>query len=316
MVEKIYAENFKGLVFEDKIGKQTLFVGNVGSGKSSRTMALELLLTGTVHSAGLSKKPADIFHALAAADDHKITVGAVIGGKTYERTLTMTKTGSVRQSYSINGSSAKQADFNAAIAGTGVQVADIHAFFSLSDTKKIEHLFTLYPPYIDVASLNKEINSTNDDLKEAQALAKSKRDMAAQLEKDRSEMELPGMTLAEVTAQRKQAEEELETVRTELEKARQEAYEAQQQRKAEDAAEQVKNQQSEYNWSYDCTPEDPQPQPPQDTVQRDGRAHREEADDTSSGLQKVMDVLQSQQCGATCPAMMVCKRELRRVESC
>ncbi|MDE7064395.1 MAG: hypothetical protein K2O70_02850, partial [Desulfovibrionaceae bacterium] len=48
MIKRVYAQGFKGLRFDQPLAPHSVMVGRVGSGKSSRALALVLAATGTL----------------------------------------------------------------------------------------------------------------------------------------------------------------------------------------------------------------------------------------------------------------------------
>ncbi len=84
MIKRIFASGFKGMDFDQPLGQRSILVGKVGSGKSSRPLALALLVSGAMPNTGIGRTNADIFDAVASGD--AFTVGLETDdGKTLER---------------------------------------------------------------------------------------------------------------------------------------------------------------------------------------------------------------------------------------
>jgi hypothetical protein len=214
MITRIYAKNFKGLDFDVAVDQLNLTTGIVGSGKSARTMAICFLVTGTIPGSELAKQAGDIFTNLCSADE--MIVGAQISGKTLERKLSKTKTGTIRTTYFVDGANCPKNLFDIAVHDLGIKVADLGAFNAMSDSKKVAHLFDLYPPDGDITGLNKVITEADEKANKCAADAKSSRQTAQTLQKSIVTESLPASTLPRIQADIVAAQDELKAVEDEL----------------------------------------------------------------------------------------------------
>jgi len=199
MYEKVTAKNFKGLDFDQSLGEKNLIIGPNGSGKSARTQALLLLRLGYVPGEKPKRKNADIMESFAVASEDAMIVGVTYKGETYERRFFQTKSGTVTQKYRIGGGSwnLSKTEFEVGISKLPI-VLDLSTFTGLSDQKKIDHLFHLYPPKVGVGDLDRKIEEKEEERKaKANELAAANR-LIADLEKSIAEIELPAGSLAEV----------------------------------------------------------------------------------------------------------------------
>lgn len=63
-ITRIYARGFKGMDFDQSLALRTVITGRIGSGKSSRALALALLVTGSLPGTGIAKSNSDILNAV------------------------------------------------------------------------------------------------------------------------------------------------------------------------------------------------------------------------------------------------------------
>ena len=96
----------------------------------------------------------------------------------------------------------------------------------LSDQKKIEALFQIYPPAGDVGAVQGKIDATKEKINALTAKVKTSEQAAARIASSKSQIPVPAGTLAEIDAQiisleaeLKEAQENLTTIRLEEQKA-------------------------------------------------------------------------------------------------
>lgn len=198
-IESVFAKNFRGLTFHDDLeGLRHLYTAPVGAGKSSRSMALQLLLNGTIPVAGLSKKIGDIFTTMCPAGETELRVGAVINGNKYERVLRKTKTGGASAKFYLNGDAVTKSAFEMSIFSHGIRIADLQSFIDLSPEKKQQHLLSLFPPSGDIQSVNKEISEKTELLNKYRKKGAEQCEIVKSLKTSRATLNLPAATLAEL----------------------------------------------------------------------------------------------------------------------
>ena len=224
MISKVTATGFKGCDFVQEISARTLFVGPNGVGKSARSQALQLAVTGGVIGAG--KTNDDILSAFGEGD--KLVVGVEIDGKyLFERGFVRGPSGSVSQGYKVSGSKVSKDYFMKALGESGAPVVlNVADFMGLSDQKKIEALFQIYPPAGDVGAVQGKIDATKEKINALTAKVKTSEQAAARIASSKSQIAVPAGTLAEIDAQiisldaeLKEAQENLTTIRLEEQKA-------------------------------------------------------------------------------------------------
>ena len=200
MIKRIFASGFKGMDFDQPLGQRSILVGKVGSGKSSRPLALALLVSGAMPNTGIGRTNADIFDAVASGD--AFTVGLETDdGKTLERIYKRSKKGAVSCSFRINGEATPKNLFEVELAHEGFCVADVASFHALSDAKKNDELFRLFPPQGDVRGINAAIAQTKEAISRIEADIKAREQSCQNLGKAIADMELPAGTLPEIQAQ-------------------------------------------------------------------------------------------------------------------
>ena len=213
MITMVIGSNFKGLTFEQPLGRLNLLVGPNGSGKSARTQALILAVMGYIP--GGAKKNAEILGAYGTEDFMSV------GFKTdilFERGFARSGD-SVSQKYGISGGRAKEGEFQKALGLHGnPRIVDISAFMELSDQKKIDAVFSLYPPAGDVNKIQGEIDGLREKINTLNAKAKSSEAAAARLVA--AKPALPAGTLADVTGKISETETALAKARQDLSDAK------------------------------------------------------------------------------------------------
>ena len=256
MITKVTGKDFKGLTFEQPLGRLNLLVGPNGSGKSARTQALILAVMGYIP--GGAKKNAEILDSYGTTDTMVVGFEAseIKGGHIpilLERGFVRSGA-SVSQGYKVSGAKVKEGDFMKSLALHGdPRIVDISAFMELSDQKKIDAVFSLYPPAGDVNKIQGEIDSTREKINTLVAKARTSEAAAARLVA--AKPPLPAGTLADVTGKIAETAESLRLARKELvdaqvaegarlakEKAEKKAEEDAEKLKAKQEAQKVKDE--------------------------------------------------------------------------
>lgn len=233
MISKIAAVGFKGLEFAHDLKKHNLIVGPNGSGKSAISDTIVLTVNGRIPGAG--KTNSAIMDAFAS--NNKMFLGVGIDEAMFQRRFIRNGKGNVTQKFQAGNSLVTKEKFisDFSVAGKPT-ILDLSAFLDLSDQKKIDKVFELYPPKGDVMGLHDQIEKAIDGIKELTATIQKKEGIIEQLTADQAEIELPAITLAEVT-------KEIERTTAEVKLARKNLFTAQQQeadRNAKEKAEAAK----------------------------------------------------------------------------
>lgn len=218
-ISRITAKGFKRLDFDQPLKKLNIFTGPNGAGKSARTQALQLARIGYVVEEKPKKANQDIFAAFG--NGGPIEVGFEINERHLERRFSLKKE-TVTQKYRLNGGAwtTTKEEFAGLIASSGdPRILDLQTFMQLSDRKKIETIFELYPPEGDVWKLGSEIEQETE---KKNALHQTNRDIERviqKLTKAKAEIEMPAGTLAETTAEIEKTTKEYKAAQKELKKA-------------------------------------------------------------------------------------------------
>ena len=209
MITKIFATGFKGREIDQELGRYTLICGPNGSGKSARTQALTLACLGYLPQ-DQAKLPSVIHTTHASAGD--MEVGVVVDGKRFSRRYQEGK----HEAF-LDGNKVPQKSIEKVLFELGnPKVLDLRAFSDLSDAGKIDYLLALFPPDGDLKSVEEGLTALEDKEKKLRADLKSAKQVVERLTKERSVMELPAGTLAEVKAKIEETEKALSESQDEL----------------------------------------------------------------------------------------------------
>lgn len=215
MITQVSSRGFKGLEFDQDLDRLNMLCGPNGSGKTARSMALILAVMGTVP--GIAKTNPEIFSTFAPFDADKFNVSVKIGKRPFLRRFVKTKSGSITQDYMVDRKKAKKDDFLSGMAEAGKpSIIDLGAFLGLSNAKKIEWLFSLYPPGEGLEDLEEKTQEAREKVNAARKTLSEKEALIRSLTESRSEIELPAGTLAEVDAELKQTRADYEKVQGEI----------------------------------------------------------------------------------------------------
>jgi len=226
MIKEITGESIKGLTFSQPLNRLTLFLGPNGSGKSARTQALILALWGYIP--GGKKLNQEIFANFASPGADKLVVGfRMEGGDLFQRGFMKGADGSVKQGHQVNGKRVSEKIFHEMMGSAGAPKAiDIGAFMTLSDQKKIDAIFELYPPAENMNVLLEAAEKARTNLNELYSRARAKEDATAEIIAARAALQLPSGTLAEITGEIMRTEVQLENAEKALAAAREEIAKA------------------------------------------------------------------------------------------
>lgn len=307
MIRRVYAQGFKGLDFDQPLAPHTVIVGRVGSGKSSRALALTLAVTGSLP--GMARNN-DILSAIG--DGNRLLVGIEFdNGSTFEREFRRKpKNGSVTSSCRVNDEPVAKNLFELELDRMGVCIADPAAFLALSDSKKIDELFRLFPPAGDVRGLNADIAKVKAAISEIEGDIRAKEQSCKSLTETLSQMQLPPATLPEIQAEIAKTEREYQEVRDEItrERARIELEAGEQ---AGHTAATPPEQLTLTGATPEVSSEAGEPQAPRPAGNEDGAAATERA---VQALERVLSALERAGCEG-CAAKMVLRRELRQLRN-
>jgi energy-coupling factor transporter ATP-binding protein EcfA2 len=216
MITEIYSHGFKGLDFKTSIGQNNLFIGPTGSGKSSRSLALQLAINGHIAVNGTAyKRSNDILDAFGSG---KIVVGFKCNETTFEKSISRGPKGGVSQSYRVNGTKATETHYIRMMSETGVPtIFDVAGFMSLSDQKKIDMIFSLFPPAGNIEKLSSDIEATKEDINNIAGEIRSSNGAIKTLSTSLSQIDLPAGTLAETSTEIERTEKDIAVLRQQIE---------------------------------------------------------------------------------------------------
>ena len=209
MITKVFATGFKGREIDQELGRYTLFCGPNGSGKSARTQALTLACLGYLPQ-DQAKLPSVIHATHASAGD--MEVGVVVDGKKFSRRYQEGK----HEAF-LDGCKVPQKSVEKVLFELGnPKILDLRAFNDLSDAGKIDYLLALFPPEGDLKTVEKDLGKLDEKEKRLRSGLKAARQVVERLTRERSGMELPAGTLAEVKAKVAETEKALAESRDDL----------------------------------------------------------------------------------------------------
>jgi exonuclease SbcC len=224
MITQIKAIDFKGLEFTQDLKDKNLIIGDNGTGKSARIQAL--LITAMGYVPGIDKINRSILEAFGKGD--QFYAGCMIKNTTFIRQFKRDKKGAVSQNYMVDTRKVAKDKFIGTMSKMGgIAVFDLTSFMDLSDQGKINLIFDLFPPAGDIEKLNDQIKANTYKLNSAYADVRDTEKFIGKISTARAEINLPAGTLAEVSAEIKSTQNELDKARDDLKKAQIELAEQQ-----------------------------------------------------------------------------------------
>jgi len=215
MIGSIRAQNIKGMSFEYQLGQKTFIAGPNGAGKTSILIALQLAINGEVPGTG--KRNQDILHNFGSHD--QLSAG-ISNGTRLDRHWKRSKGDSVSQVYMVDTRKVGKDRFITDLAKSGSpKLFDVTAFIKLSDQKKIDMIFDLFPPAGDIGKLTIEIEGLNEKLKLKQKKIRDKENFISECTVSKASLELPAGTLAETSAEKDRLKLSLSEAQNNLKKA-------------------------------------------------------------------------------------------------
>lgn len=313
MITRIYANGFKGLDFNQPLTLRTLIMGRVGSGKSSRSLALALLVTGGLPGTGIARANSEIFKAVSSGDT--MTVGIEIDGvKTLERAYRRKKDGSISCDCRVDGERTTKNLFEVELDRQGISIADVAGFLALSDAKKVDELFRLFPPAGDVRGLNASISRAKERISKIEGDIRAKEQSCQSLSTSIAELKLPAGALPEVQAEIAKVEREHQEARDEMvrEQARLEHEAAA--RTVEESTKQSSGQ-AQLPLTGAARRQPPLPFSVPSRARQNGKQGQDAPMNTEVlALERVLSALERAGCDG-CAARMVLKREIKSLRA-
>lgn len=214
MIQKILARNFKGISFDQEIDQYTLLIGPNGSGKSARAQALQIAILGYLPSDG-NKQPSAIYATHGAKVE--MIVGFEVNGERFGRRFKPDPDGTIIHDVSFKGKKLSQKEVPRVLIDLGdPQIFDLKSFNELSANKKVEFLLERFPPAGDIRPMDAKILKLEEKEKILRADLRGAKSSIERLSMERVDLRLPSGTLAEIQAEIKAKEKELEEAQEEL----------------------------------------------------------------------------------------------------
>ena len=198
MITKIKGKGFLGPAIDQTCSNKMIFVGSNRSNKTTRTNIIHLCLNGFVATGHkIYKKPADILNQYCSGD--KLTCAIEIGKTEFEISFNRDSKGKCSKKFRVNKKKYSEKEYMEELFNAGnPKIIDLESFIQMSDAKKIEQLFKLYPASVDVQSLNSDISKAEDKISNLKASIDKKKSVIQENTKSKKEIELPAGTLSEI----------------------------------------------------------------------------------------------------------------------
>lgn len=324
MITHIKTKGFKGFDINDDIAHKTLFYGKNKTGKSTRGAAIALAIMGYIPFATKpSKNNADILNDYGTGD--QLTVAVVCNDTEFERHFYRTEKG-VSQRLRVDKKKYSTADYAVAMANAGgPRIIDVNAFMSLSDQKKIDDLFNLFPPSANLKNLDSQIDKAKKEVSRLEKQEKADIAVVQRLTKSKTDLELPAGSLPEIQAEIKSLTDKVKEAQENLKQA--EIEEVRIEAEKEAAAKNIEDHeitQADYDFtnqkmsSNDVEKQEPEFSDPKNQRIHDfvsGQEMKPESEycgpDPVDSIQRIISVLNDAGCGI-CAAAIVAKQELKK----
>ncbi len=214
MINKILARNFKGLSFDQDIDQYNLISGPNGAGKSARSHALQIAILGYLPSDG-NKQPSTIYSTHGSKVE--MIVGFEVNGDRFGHRFKPNAEGTITHDVSFKGKKLSEKEVPRVLIELGdPQIFDLKAFNDLSGNKKVEFLLERFPPAGDIRQLDENIIKLEEKEKALRADLRGAKSSIERLSMERVGLKLPSGTLAEIQAEIKAKEKDLEDAQEEL----------------------------------------------------------------------------------------------------
>jgi len=331
MLNMIKGKYFKGIeLFEQPLSRLNLIIGPNGIGKSARSHAISLLFQGYI--TGIPKTNPAIHAACAPVGTEKIFIQATAENKTefLKRYAKDPASGAVSCDTMINGRKATASVYASEVERAGgMAVMDLTAFMALSDKKKIDEIFALFPPERGLKDLESKLEQAKSSLNQAQSRMRDNEKLAARLSQSKSSIDRPVGTLAEIKAQLEETEAELKVAlndlrQTEIEQAKETAAEQAKQKAEANAQMEIENAKNQEWLAASVAAEARAEAEKQKKIAQAETRLRKFAEsqgrsidppppgpDPLESLKTILDVLQRSGCAA-CAAILAVKREMKK----
>ncbi len=329
MITHVKTKGFKGFDINEDIPEKALFCGKNRSGKSTRSAAIALAILGYIPFATRSsKRPGDILDDFGVGES--LTVAVVCNNVEFERHFTKSKEGSVSQRLRVDKKKYSAQDFAIELFKAGApKIIDVNEFMALSDQKKLDTIFSLFPPAGNLKDIDSKIEKAKKTISDLQTEDRTSVSVIQRLTKSKTDIVTPAGNLAEIradieklTKQVRDAQDDLKAA--EIEQAKTEAagkaakdtmiigeksqvaFDRIMEEKEKDA-EKEKNAKREKDAELDRMVEEYFSDPPNEVHTKQFSFNH----DPAESIQKIIDVLKDSGC-EICAAVIVAKQELKK----
>ena len=198
MITHIKTKGFKGFDINEDVFPKTIYYGKNTAGKSARAAAIALTILGFIpFVAKTSKNNAEILNDFGCGDT--LTTSVICNEIEFERHFSRSEKGTVSQRLRVDKKKYSAQDFALELYRAGnPKIIDVPDFMSMSDQKKINVLFSLYPPAADLKKLDNKIDKVKKTVNELQGHERTSTAVIQRLTKSKGEIEIPGGTMAEI----------------------------------------------------------------------------------------------------------------------
>lgn len=314
MITHIKTNGFKGQDINEKVHFKTIYYGPNTSGKSTRAAAIALTILGFIPFASkTTKKASDILNDFGDGDS--LTTAVVCNGVEFERHFYRKEDGGVSQRLRVDKKKFGAADFAVALSNAGSpRIVDVNDFIGLSDQKKMDMLFDLFPPKANLKDLDAQIEKAKKSVSDLQAKDRSAIAVVQRLAKSKSEIELPAGTLAEVQAEIETMATKVKTLQEEIKQA--EILEAQAKAKELAVAEAEAAKAIEEKGDKSVSNHVEKPEIPTENSHGnlgivDFAQGKQSSNDPAVSIQRIIDALDKSGC-SICAAAIIARHELKK----
>ena len=198
MITKILGKGFHGPNISQQCSEKMFFSGDNRSGKTTRCNIVHLCLNGYVSSAHrVSKKAVDILNQYAS--DDSLTCAIEIDKTEFEFHISRDSKGKTSKRFRVDKRPHSEKEYMTELALAGnPKIIDLESFIQMSDAKKIDQLFKLYPAKVDIKKLNSDIADKESKINRIKADVKTKEAVIRENTKSKQAIELPAGTLADI----------------------------------------------------------------------------------------------------------------------
>lgn len=307
-IKSIHATSFMGQSFDQDIGKYNLFVGPMGSGKSSRAYALMLARDGNIK--GIKANP-ELFRSFGPNKSINFYVGFTLqNGKKIERKYQRSRSGSISAKFQVNGSHNVSKEMFYDAVSDAPTIFNVSEFMDSSDKAKIDFIFRMFPPTDpDVLNIDRDLEKLNAELLQKQEAIRTNEKMIQKLQASKKDQDLPPGTLPRTRDEIKKTASEIAEVQENIKKFEIKAAEDKARAEAEKKKDFRKSPLTEGLDSLDEYMKEQRAEAESKMIKKFGLDKRS-PDPAVAAIQKIIDTIKKTECDV-CAVLMVATKELK-----